>query len=127
MPAVIPGGSRNSQQLAQSQEKSPPAHSPSPYDVGGRFPLLGQELGVMDDLLQEADHPELQLLVGLEVLPRPTQPWNYYAGSDIDPSKAAPNTQLGQGLPFPRKIPAQEGTRLTQFHCIDITRPGRAA
>lgn len=56
------------------QEKPPPAHGSSPYDVGGRFPLLGQELGIVNNLLQKADHSELQLLVGFKVLPKAAQP-----------------------------------------------------
>lgn len=41
---------------------------PVPDDVGCSLPLLGQELRVMHDLLQEADDLAFELIVGLEVL-----------------------------------------------------------
>lgn len=41
---------------------------PRPDDVGCGLPLLGQQLGVVHDLLQEADHLASELVVGLEVL-----------------------------------------------------------
>jgi hypothetical protein len=39
-----------------------------PDDVGCCLPLLGQELWVVHDLLQEADHLAFELIVGLKVL-----------------------------------------------------------
>lgn len=41
---------------------------PLPDDVGCSLPLLSQELWVMHDLLQEADHLAFELGVGLKVL-----------------------------------------------------------
>lgn len=41
---------------------------PPPDDVGRSLPLLGQELWVMHDLLQEADDLAFELVVGLKVL-----------------------------------------------------------
>ena len=75
VPALIPGESGKQPPRAwhSVQEKQPPPHGPSPYDVGSCFPLLGQELGIVNNLLQKADHSELQLLVGFKVLPKPAQ------------------------------------------------------
>ena len=43
-------------------------HYCAPDDVGSGLPLLCEQLRVVHDLLQEADHPELQLRVHLKVL-----------------------------------------------------------
>lgn len=54
--------------LAAGRRCSAGAATALPDDVGRGLPLLGQELGVVHDLLQEADHLASELIVGLKVL-----------------------------------------------------------
>jgi len=70
MPTFTLGAAMGAQNCTRRSETSA---SPSPDDVCSCFPLLGQELRVVNHLLQKADHPELQLLVGFKVLPNQAQ------------------------------------------------------
>lgn len=65
-----------------------------PDDVGRGLPLLGQQLGVVHDLLQEADHFASELVIGLKVLCGKTRRrlWTLYSGPPA-PASGQPHAQ----------------------------------
>lgn len=147
---VHPGGSGKQPPRAwrSVREKQPPPGSPAPYDVGGCLPLLGQELGIVNDLLQKADHSEFQLLVGFKVLPSRHGPsvnerYRQHRQFPAAPLPARSNPAetraprcrrgrlLGRGClspaaPSKREPAGRHRARFAPVHqCIGVTRHGR--